>query len=273
MIALPDDRPAVMGILNVTPDSFSDGGSFNSLTGAIDHALKLMDEGADLIDVGGESTRPNAEPVSEAEELKRVLPIVESLAKRGLPVSIDTYKPGVAQAAIDAGAALVNDVTGLRNPKMIEVVAESACGVCIMHMQGTPQTMQKNPVYGDVVRDVREYLFHAASLAEEAEIPRSRIWIDPGIGFGKTIQHNLTLLNRLEELVKLPYPVLVGVSRKGFIGKLLGTAEKPLEVDDRLEGTLTCQLIAQLKGARIIRCHDVLASRRAIEMAKSISLS
>ncbi len=262
----PPNQPALMGVLNVTPDSFSDGGSYSDATAAIDAALRMVDDGADIIDVGGESTRPGARPVDGAEELRRTIPIVEALARRGIAVSIDTMKPEVASVALQAGAVFVNDVGGLRAEGMLEVVVAAQCSVCIMHMRGEPNTMQENPEYGDVVRDVRSFLLQRAVRAEEAGVKAERIWIDPGIGFGKTIEHNLALLRSLEVLSATGFPVLVGVSRKSFIGRVLGG----LEVHDRLEGTLAAQVVAQMKGARMLRAHDIKPARRAIELAAAI---
>ncbi len=270
-IELPTNRPAIMGILNVTPDSFSDGGLFFEPEIAIKRGLLMIGEGADLIDIGGESTRPGAKSVSIEEELKRVLPVVFELARRGASVSIDTTKAEVAREAISAGAKIVNDVSGLRDPAMIEVCAEAGCTVCIMHMQGKPATMQSNPLYGDVVRDVKEYLFHAATLAEKEGVNKDRIWIDPGIGFGKTVENNCEILKRLDEFVRLGYPVLVGVSCKSFLGKILGSESSPLPADQRLEATLAAQVVAQTNGARILRVHDVLAAKRASVICSAIS--
>jgi dihydropteroate synthase len=270
LFELPIDRPALMGILNVTPDSFSDGGLFMDAAKAIDHCLAMWEDGADLVDVWGESTRPGAEEVSISEELRRVLPVVEALSRQGVPVSIDTYKPAVAREAMAAGAAAVNDVTGLRDPEMIECLADNRAFVCIMHMQGMPRTMQQKPRYKDVLVDVREYLIHAAMLAEDEGVARDRIWIDPGIGFGKTLAHNLQLLRHLDTFVHTGYPVLLGVSRKSFIGKVLGGEEEPVPVEERLEGTLAVQAKAQLDGVRIIRAHDVQASRRVIDLLAAI---
>lgn len=267
---LPDDRPALMGILNVTPDSFSDGGLYFDPARAAIRALAMWEEGADLIDVGGESTRPGAQEVPASEELARVLPVIERLVREGIPVSIDTSKPEVAQLALAAGADVLNDVTGLRDPEMIEVLGRTDASVCIMHMQGTPRTMQQRPRYKNVLVDVREYLIHAAMLAEDKGVARERIWIDPGIGFGKTVAHNLEILGNLEDFVRTGYPVLVGVSRKSFIGKVLGGEETPLPVEERLEGTLALQTLAQIKGARIIRAHDVAASRRTIDILAAV---
>lgn len=260
-MTLPPDRPAVMGILNVTPDSFSDGGRFFEPSAAIDHGLRMIDEGADLLDVGGESTRPGADPVDEAEELRRVVPAIAHLAKL-IPISVDTMKPAVAAAALDAGAFLVNDVSGLRDPAMVTLVQNTGCSVCIMHMQGNPQTMQHNPQYDDVVREVRDYL-----VGRAREVGAKETWIDPGIGFGKEYEHNIALLRGLSALVEAPYPVMLGVSRKSFIGKMMGGAE----VNDRLEGTLAAQAWAQLAGVRVLRAHDVKATRRAVETVSILS--
>lgn len=256
-----------MGILNVTPDSFSEGGLHFAAADAIRSGQKMVEDGADLIDVGGESTRPGAESVTVEEEIRRTIPVVSALAKLGLAVSIDTMKPQVARAALDAGAFLINDVSGFRNPAMRELVQDRKPTVCIMHMQGEPRTMQANPNYGDVVEEVRDYLLGVAS---ELDLSMDQIWIDPGIGFGKTIQHNLNLIRNLESLVQTGHPVLVGVSRKSFIGRLLSKTDQPLPVEDRLEGTLAAQVVVQMKGARVIRAHDVLASRRAIDMASNL---
>lgn len=262
-ISLPNNKPALMGILNVTPDSFSDGGLHFDHSIAIGKGLQMMEEGADLVDVGGESTRPGAEPVGVEEELRRTVSVVEGLARQGVPVSIDTMKPEVARAALDVGAFLVNDVSGLRDPAMRELVQTRRPTVCVMHMQGEPRTMQANPVYQDVVREVRDYL---VDVAGSLDLPKEQMWIDPGIGFGKTVEHNLTLIRGLESLVETGYPVLIGVSRKGFIGKVL----RDVPVADRLEGTLAIQAIAQMKGVRVIRTHDVKAASRAIQMVAAI---
>ena len=271
MFTLPVDRPALMGILNVTPDSFSDGGLYLAQEKAIERAIQMWEEGADIIDVGGESTRPGADEVSFEEELDRILPVLRALKKEDIPVSVDTYKPAIARIALAEGADVLNDVTGLRDPEMIEVLLDSHASVCIMHMQGNPRTMQEKPRYKNVLVDVREYLIHAAFLAEDKGIKRERIWIDPGIGFGKTVAHNLTILRNLDHFVHTGYPVLLGVSRKSFIGKVLGEKNAPLPVEDRLEGTLALQAMAQLQGARIIRAHDVLQARRVIDMLAVIS--
>ncbi|MBC8065948.1 MAG: dihydropteroate synthase, partial [Chlorobia bacterium] len=226
-----------------------------------------IEDGADLIDIGGESTRPGAESVTVEEEIRRTIPVVAALAKQGIAVSIDTMKPEVARTALDAGAFLVNDVSGFRNPAMRELVQDRKPTVCIMHMQGEPRTMQANPTYRDVVQEVCDYL---VVVARVLDLPQNQMWIDPGIGFGKSIEHNLSLLRNLEAFVETGYPVLVGVSRKSFIGRLLSKTDQPLPVADRLEGTLAAQVVAQMKGAKIIRAHDVLASRRAIDMASNL---
>ena len=269
MMLLPSNRPALMGIINVPPDSFSDGGVHFLTDAAVSAGLRLMEEGADVVDVGGESTRPGAGEVSADEELRRVIPVVERLAREGVRVSIDTMKAKVAKAALEAGAAIVNDVTAFGDREMPQAVAEVGCHVCLMHMQGTPRTMQQNPTYDDVVCDVREFLLERAGFAEACGIQRDKIWIDPGIGFGKTVQHNLLLLKELSQIVATDYPVLIGVSRKSFIGRVLRPGD-PLPSDQRIEGTLAAQVIAQINGARIIRSHDVKESRRAIDMAAAI---
>jgi dihydropteroate synthase len=256
-----------MGILNVTPDSFSDGGLHFESKSAIRAGLQMIADGADLVDVGGESTRPNAEPVSIEEEIRRTIPVVEGLAAAGVWVSIDTMKPEVAAAALDAGAFLINDVSGFRNPTMMQIALERRASVCIMHMQGEPQTMQRNPTYENVVEEVATYLSSVA--ARFSDLPRQTVWIDPGIGFGKTVEHNLILLNRLDRIVSLGHPVLVGISRKSFIGKVLDRGN-PLAVEDRIEGSIAGQVFAQMRGARIIRAHDVRAASLAIRMTAAI---
>ena len=257
-----------MGILNITPDSFSDGGVHFAAQDAIDAGIRMLDEGADILDVGGESTRPNADPVSVEEEIRRVLPVIEGLCAKGAVVSIDTMKPEVPRQALRAGATVLNDVNALNTPGLAEVAAEAGCSVCLMHMQGDPRTMQQNPTYDDVVQEVRGYLLARADFAIAKGIAKEKIWIDPGIGFGKTVDHNLELLRHLEAFVNTGYPVLVGVSRKSFIGKLLGNPA--LTADQRLEGTLAAQVLAQAKGARIIRAHDVKEARRAMDMTAAI---
>jgi dihydropteroate synthase len=260
-----------MGVLNVTPDSFSDGGHFFSPGEAMAAAHKLMEAGADLIDVGGESTRPGAPVVAEGEERRRLDLVVPRLQKEKIPFSVDTMKPGIARYALEHGASIVNDITGLRSPDMVAAVAKTGCMVCIMHMQGLPATMQEDPTYGDVVTEVYEFLQSQIGLALSAGVAPERIWIDPGIGFGKTVQHNLTLLQKTDLFVSLGYPVLIGVSRKGFIGRLLAAPGcEAANVPDRLPGSLAAQVVAQVKGARIIRTHDVKASLAAIKLTQAI---
>ena len=251
-----------MGILNVTPDSFSDGGLFGSPELAIEHAERMIDEGADLIDVGGESTRPGAQRINTEDELERVLTVVDCLATKGYAVSIDTRNAEVARVCLDSGAKVVNDVSGFRDPKMVEVAGRANCIVCAMHMLGEPGTMQENPVYGDVVAEVLSYLKAQALMLSASGL--KDIWIDPGIGFGKTVSHNLKLLANVGQFVDSGWPVLIGVSRKSFIGKVLDLKE----TGDRLEGSLACQAMAQIQGARILRVHDV---RAAVRVAKLIS--
>jgi dihydropteroate synthase len=250
-----------MGILNVTPDSFSDGGRHFDVQAAVDHAVRLAAAGADFIDVGGESTRPYSHPVSVQEELDRVVPVLHELRTHLLvPVSIDTSKAVVARAAIDAGAEIINDVTGLQgDPEMLEVARSSHAGVCAMHMRGTPQTMQDNPVYDDVVGEVLEYLRDRRDALVAAGIELERIALDPGIGFGKTHQHNLTLLRHCSRFHALGCPVLVGHSRKGFIGKVLG--DKSV---DATAGTIGVSLSLANQGVQILRVHDVAAVRQAL---------
>jgi dihydropteroate synthase len=253
-------RPLLMGIVNVTPDSFSDGGRFYSPQAALEQALRLEGEGADLVDLGGESTRPYAEIVSPDEELRRVLPVIEAVCVRvRVPVSIDTSKPTVARAALAVGVEIINDVTGLRDPAMVAVAAESGAGVCAMHMRGTPQTMQDDPQYDDVVRDVLVYLRGRRDALEAAGVELARIALDPGIGFGKTHQHNLDLLAACGRLHELGCPLLVGHSRKGFIGKVLGDKEA-----DRTQGTVGTALALAGQGVQILRVHDVRAVREAL---------
>jgi dihydropteroate synthase len=255
-----------MGVLNVTPDSFSDGGLFQDEESAIRHGLALASEGADWIDVGGESTRPGASPVPLEVELARVLPVVRALAGSGLAVSVDTRKPEVALQAVKAGARMVNDVGGLRDPAMREACAETGARVCIMHMLGEPATMQQSPSYTDVVKEVAEYLAKQADQAISAGVRRERIWVDPGIGFGKTTAHNLALLRGIPELKELGFPVLIGVSRKAFLGRLLGSEDAPLPVSEREEATLAAQLYSIAQGADAIRCHNVRAMARALRV-------
>lgn len=267
---LPTGRPVIMGILNVTPDSFSDGGSFFEIEKAVDHAVRMVQEGADLVDVGGESTRPGAEAVSEADELSRVIPVIERLVDQNIVVSIDTSKAGVAAAAIQAGAQIVNDVTAGGDPEMAAVCAQANVPVCLMHMKGDPRTMQKSPHYDDVVTEIKTYLLERANSFEDAGVTKGTIWLDPGIGFGKTVQHNLSLLKHLYAFVKLGYPILIGVSRKSFLGRLIGTEATPAPIEDRIEAGLAAQVLAQAAGVRVIRTHDVLVAKRAATLTSAI---
>jgi len=256
-----------MGVLNVTPDSFSDGGLYADKSAAVRRATQMVEEGADLIDVGGESTRPGADPAALPEELDRVVPVISEVADQtGVAVSVDTTKSEVARAAIDAGAQIVNDVSALRfDPEMAEVVAESGAGLVLMHMLGEPRTMQDNPTYGDVVAEVRAALLDWAEGAESQGIQPDRIVIDPGIGFGKTANHNLRLLKSIGSLTDAGYPVMVGPSRKSFIGTTLD-----LPVDDRLEGTTAVVAWVVAAGARIVRVHDVREITRVVRMVEAI---
>ncbi len=255
-----------MGIVNVTPDSFSDGGLFLDPRRAIEHGRSLAADGADLLDVGGESTRPGAEAVSAEEELARVVPVVEGLAAGEVAVSIDTSKRAVAEAALDAGAAIVNDVTALRaEPELAGLCAERGCEVVLMHMLGDPRTMQENPTYEDVVDDVKAFLAERVEFATAEGIDEERILVDPGIGFGKTVEHNLELLRRLAELTELGRPIVVGTSRKSFIGKLTGAP-----VDRRLGGTIASSVLAFANGAEVLRVHDAGAVREALTVAEAI---
>jgi dihydropteroate synthase len=259
-----------MGVVNVTPDSFSDGGKFLDSEAAFRHGLQLVEEGADLLDVGGESTRPGAAGISLNEELLRVLPVVQRLAKAArVPISIDTSKAEVARRALDAGATIVNDVTALRgDPAMASVIARSRASVILMHMRGSPRTMQRQPRYRNVTEDVAVFLADAARVAIAAGIDRRRILIDPGLGFGKTVTHNLALMRSLPQLASLGFPVVVGPSRKSFIGKTLD-----VDVADRLAGTLACVAFAQRCGARIVRVHDVRPAAQLLRMLEAIERS
>jgi dihydropteroate synthase len=265
-----------MGVVNVTPDSFSDGGLFLDADAAIAHARELIGEGADIVDVGGESTRPGAEPVSAEDELRRVLPVIEGIvAGNETPshpqVSIDTSKASVARAALDAGASLVNDVTALRaDPEMAVLVAESEAECCLMHMRGEPRTMQADPRYDDVVDDVRSFLQERMAYAVREGVREERIMLDPGIGFGKTIAHNLALLRRLDELTSLGRPIVVGTSRKSFIGRILADAAghiEPVAANERLPGTIATNVLAYERGASVFRVHDVAPVRDALTVA------
>ena len=261
--------PVLVGILNVTPDSFSDGGEFLHPEKAGAHAAAMLDEGADIIDIGGESTRPDSDPVSEDEEMRRVVPAVRAvLAERpGAGISVDTYHVRTAEAALEAGASIVNDVTALRGDRrMAFLVAEAGCPVILMHMQGEPKTMQRDPRYHDVVREVRDFLQERADYAVSCGVEPGNIVLDPGVGFGKTAEHNLTLLRELEVIVDLGFPVLVGASRKRFIESITGVEE----ASRRVFGTVTTTVLAYERGASLFRVHDVRANREALAMAGAV---
>lgn len=257
----------VMGILNVTPDSFSDGGAYDDPAAAIAHAQRMVSEGAAIVDVGGESTRPGSAEVTSAREMTRTVPVVAALARDlYVPVSIDTRHAEVARAAVAAGATIINDVSGFRDPAMVEVAAECDAGLVVMHMLGEPRTMQSEPHYDDVVAEVAQYLLDQARMLEAAGIGRDRICLDPGIGFGKTLEHNLTLLRELPQLVASGYPVLIGASRKSMIGALLDQPEPAT----RLEGSLAIALWAASHGADVVRVHDVVQTVRALRVWRAI---
>ena len=257
-----------MGILNVTPDSFSDGGQWLGKPEAIQHALAMQDAGADIIDIGGESTRPGAEAVSLQQELDRVIPVIEAIVPRlSVPVSIDTSKPEVMRAAVAAGAGMINDVYALRLDGAVQAAVDLGVPVCLMHMQGEPRVMQDNPVYQDVGGEVRQFLLERAKQCEESGLLKKNIVLDPGFGFGKTLQQNLDLFHSLPELVASGYPVLVGISRKAMIGQLTGR-----EILDRVPGSITAAALAVLQGASIVRVHDVAETQDALNIVKSLRL-
>ena len=262
------ERPLIMGVVNVTPDSFSDGGRYLDPAAALAHACRLVEEGADILDIGAESTRPGSCPVSEDEEIRRLLPVVTAVARSvSVPISVDTSKSHVAKVALDAGAGMVNDVTALRGDKdMADVIAETGASVVLMHMQGTPGTMQRAPHYAHVVEEVSSFLAERARVALDRGIGKNQIVLDPGIGFGKVLVHNLELLGQLRTLTKLGYPVLVGPSRKAFIGQII---DRPVE--ERAWGTAAAVAVAVMQGAGILRVHDVAAMRDVVKVAAAIS--
>ena len=260
-------QPQVMGILNVTPDSFSDGGKHTNVSQALDHALRMIEEGATFIDIGGESTRPGAPDVSLQEELDRTIPVIEDVAKNtACVISIDTSKADVMREAVKAGAGLINDVRALQEPGALQVAAEAQVPVCLMHMQGQPRTMQQSPEYDDVVNDVGQFLLARTKVCEEAGIAKDKILFDPGYGFGKSLEHNYTLVKHLPSLMKLGYPVLVGMSRKSMIGNLLNR-----KVDERLAGSISLATIVAQMGAQIIRVHDVKETADAVNIVKMLN--
>ncbi|MES2369886.1 MAG: dihydropteroate synthase [Pseudomonadota bacterium] len=262
---LPLSRPRIMGVVNVTSDSFSDGGQLHDTQAAITHALKLSEQGADILDVGGESTRPGATAVPVDEEIRRVVPVIEALAREGCLVSVDTRKPGVMRAALAAGATMVNDVAALQASDAMEAVAASGAAVCLMHMQGDPQSMQQSPRYADVVDEVKQFLRARVQVCEAAGITRERLVIDPGFGFGKTLQHNLALLKHLGGLAELGVPILAGLSRKSMLGSLTGRA-----VDEREFAGVAAHLMAVAQGARLVRVHNVMAMRDALAIWNAV---
>ena len=260
------DRPVIMGILNVTPDSFSDGGRWSGKDAAIEHALAMQDEGADIIDIGGESTRPSADAVPLQQELDRVIPVIEAIVPQlSIPVSIDTSKPEVMRAAVSVGAGMINDVNALREADAVETVFELGVPVCLMHMLGDPRVMQNNPVYDDVAGEVKQFLLQRAKHCEEAGIASHNIVLDPGFGFGKTLQQNLELFQALPDLIACGYPVLVGISRKAMIGQLTGK-----DMPDRVAGSITAVALAIDMGATIVRVHDVAQTRDALNVATAL---
>ena len=260
------EQLGLMGIVNVTPDSFSDGGLFLDAEAAVAHGRQLIGDGAEILDIGGESTRPGAAAVGVEEECERVLPVIAGLAGEGVPISIDTSKAAVAARALAAGAQIVNDVTALGDPEMAALCADRGCGLILMHMQGTPRTMQEDPRYDDVVDDVRAFLSDRVESAVDAGVDEGRIWVDPGIGFGKTVEHNLELIRRLAELRSLGRPILLGASRKSFIGKLTGR-----EAPERLGGSIAAAVLGRRAGADWVRVHDVAATRDALIVGGAIS--
>jgi dihydropteroate synthase len=260
------DRTRVMGVLNVTPDSFSDGGQFFDSDAAVRRGLEMVEQGADLLDIGGESTRPRSDPVPAEEEWRRVGRVIETLSRQvDVPLSIDTMKPEIAEKAVRAGAAIVNDVSGMRDPAMVRFVASAKVGVVAMHMLGNPKTMQDHPQYVDVVRDVKAFLAERIAALEAAGVPAAAIAIDPGVGFGKSLDHNLALLRDLGQLAGLGHPVVVGVSRKSFLGKL-GAGEP----GDRLAGSLAAATLAVSRGANVVRAHDVQETVRAMRVTDAL---
>lgn len=264
---LNTQRPLVMGILNTTPDSFSDGGQFNVASAALEHALQMIAQGADIIDVGGESTRPGASPVALDDELARVIPVIEKIRQHSpVFISIDTSKVEVMRQAVAAGADMINDVLALQTPGAVDACARLGVPVCLMHMQGEPRSMQSNPQYSNVVAEIKTFLEQRIAVCLQAGIARENIVVDPGFGFGKTLQHNLQLMKHLEQLTALPYPVLAGVSRKTMIGKILDA-----EVQDRLYGSLAAAVLAYTKGARILRVHDVRPTVDALRVCHAVS--
>ncbi|MFZ0449439.1 MAG: dihydropteroate synthase [Desulfatiglandaceae bacterium] len=262
-----DERTHVMGVLNVTPDSFSDGGLFFETERAIEHGISMVEEGADFIDIGGESTRPFSEPLSSEEEVSRVIPVIEAIAREvSVPISIDTCKGSVAREALRAGASIINDISALRlDPEIASVAAEAGVPVILMHMKGTPENMQKNPVYGDLIWEIKDFLKGAAQRAIKAGISEDLILVDPGIGFGKTFDHNLQIIQNLSSFSSLGRPILIGTSNKAFIGKILGK-----EAHERLTGTMATVAVTAMNGAHIVRVHNVKEAVETVKMVDAI---
>ena len=260
------EAPKIMGIINLSPDSFYLGSRASSVSDVLKIAEQMVEGGADYLDVGAESSRPGAKPISEEEELSIILPVIQQLCKKfSIPISVDTYKPGVAQKVLDEGVSIINDITGLRTPELASIIAEYDAGVVIMHMRGTPETMQEDLHYDDCLGEIKQFLEQGIRTAESIGIASDRIWVDPGIGFGKTVKHNLEILGNLDFFASLEKPILLGTSRKSFIGKILD-----LSVADRLEGSLATAVIGVMKGARILRVHDVEETYRAVKIASEI---
>ena len=255
----------IMGVLNVTPDSFSDGGKYVSVEKAVEHAKEMIKEGADIIDIGGESSRPFSEPVSEEEEMRRILPVIDELADLKIPISVDTYKPKVAEEALKRGVSIVNDIFAMRRDGMAEVIRDYDAAVVIMHMKGEPRNMQLNPYYEDVISEIYGFLKERVEFAKKIGIDEDKIMIDPGIGFGKRVEDNLKIIRNLNVFRSLGYPILIGISRKSFIGKILN-----LDLNDRLEGTIASNIVSVMNGASIIRVHDVKENLRAIKIVSEI---
>lgn len=258
---LQEKRPLIMGVINATPDSFSDGGHFDTAEKATEQVERLMQEGADILDIGGESTRPGSRSVGANEELSRIMPVIEFALSMNIPVSVDTSKPEVMRVAIDAGVTLVNDTNALQAPRALEIVANSSVMTCLMHMQGNPETMQLNPHYSDVVAEVMSFLKQRVASAIAAGITRDRIIVDPGFGFGKTLAHNFALLHQLDKIAAMGWPVMAGLSRKSMLGTITGNA-----VDNRVHASVAAALLAVGQGARVVRVHDVKATRDAFSV-------
>lgn len=259
------ERPLLMGIVNVTPDSFSDGNQYIQTDAAIAHAQQLVAEGADILDIGGESTRPGAEPVSVQEEPHRLLPVIEALRELNIPLSVDTFKPEVMRAVLDAGADIINDIAGFRDPASVAAVADSSCGLCVMHMQGEPKTMQKQPHYDDLYAEVRQFLLQRVQALRGAGVAPERIMLDPGLGFGKTVAHNYSLLRDLAAIQIESYPWLIGLSRKSMIGHVVNRPPQ-----QRLAGSLAGMLAAVARGAAVVRVHDVAESADALRVWQAV---